>query len=78
MGIEPITKKIPQNSGKQIRIAEGMLFNSPMSKKMKRFAKFFCSKSAETKILLSIVDMEIKLYFIIFFDLCSQKFELML
>ena len=33
------------------------------------WAKFFCSKSAETKILLSNVDMGIKLYLIIFFDL---------
>ena len=31
MGLEPITKKIPQNSGKQIRIPEGMVFNSLMS-----------------------------------------------
>ena len=42
------------------------------------WGKIFCSKSAETKILLGNVDMGIKLYLIFFFDLCSQKFELML
>ena len=46
----------------------------------KRFANFganfFCSKSPETKILLSNVDMGIKLYFINFFYLCSQNFSL--
>ena len=36
---------------------------------------FFCSKSAETKILFSNVDMGIKLYLISFFDLCCQKIE---
>ena len=47
----------------------------------KRFANFwakiFCSRSAETKILLDNVDMGIKLYLINFFDLCCQKIELM-
>ena len=38
---------------------------------------FFCSKSAEMKILLCKVGMGIKLYETKFFDLCSEKIELM-
>ena len=48
---------------------------------LKRFAnfraKYFCSKSAEMKILLCKVGMGITLYEIKFFDLCSEKIELM-
>ena len=36
MGLGPNTKKIPQNSGKQIRIPEGMQFNSLVSKKSEK------------------------------------------
>ena len=38
---------------------------------------FFCSKSAEMKILLCKVDMGNKLYEVKFFELCSKKIELM-
>ena len=39
--------------------------------------KFLVSKTAETKILLWNVDMENKLYKVIFFHLCNKKMELM-
>ena len=38
MGLGPNPQKIPQNSGKKIRIPEGMLFNSPVTKNPKKQA----------------------------------------
>ena len=52
-------------------------FAPKLTKRLKNRPKYFCSKSAEMKILLSNVDMGTKLYFIVFFDLFSQKIELM-
>ena len=56
---------------------EQKIFAPKLAKRLKNRQKIFCSKQAETKILLSNVDMGIKLYFIIFFCLCTKKIELM-
>ena len=48
-----------------------------MGKKSEKLADFFCSKSVEIKILLFKGGMGIKLYETNFFDLCSEKIELM-
>ena len=47
------------------------------AKNRKNMPKFFCSKSAEMKILLCKVGTGIKLYETNFFDLWSEKIELM-
>ena len=59
----PNPKKIPQNSGKQIRIPARFFQFFPDF-----WAKSFCSKSAKTKFLLCKLGMGMKLYYINCFD----------
>ena len=53
-------------------------FGRKSAKNRKNRPNYFCPKSAEMKILFCKVGMGIKLYEINIFDLCYQKFELML
>ena len=48
-------------------------FAQKLAKRLKNRPKFFCSKSAESKILLSHVDMGIKLYLIYFLVYVLKK-----
>ena len=52
-------------------------FGRKWAKNRKNWPNFFCSKSAEMKILLCKGGMGIKLYETFFFNLCREKIELM-
>jgi len=56
---------------------EQKFFGWKWAKKRKKWPNFFCSKSAEMKILLCKGGMEIKLYETISIYLCREKIELM-
>ena len=56
---------------------EQKIFAPKLAKRFKKWAKFFCSKSAEFFILLCNVGIGSKLYEVKFFDVCCKKIELM-